>query len=146
MNEWELVVKIEQVFVLGAIAHNGRGKLLSPIDWVMGGKGKAALTNVPVLGHIVDVIHCNDAGKVLDQPVDQGPVPGGEKLLLAAGGQLALGNHGLKAHHLEALTLVFLGKALHKSGHFRAVVTGGTANAHAVPLFCRELARLDQAV
>ena len=132
VNIGELVVEIEQILVLGAIAHNGRRELLSPIHRVVSGKGQLPGANVDFIVNGMNGVDGHDAGKITPQPLRQGPVSGGKQLLLAAAGQLSPGGHRVQAHHLKALALIGLCEFLHILRCQLAVVFGFAANGHSL--------------
>ena len=107
VDKGELVITVQQILVVCAVAHNGWRELFSAVGRIIPGEGQSSVLDV--LFHIVDVIDGNQASKILSKTLQHRDVldrvqAGFAAILILLG--LDLGN-AVQTLHFIALGLHF---------------------------------------
>ena len=111
MNIRELAVKVQKILVIGSVAQNRGGELFSAVHGIVQGEGQLPLTDI--LLHIVDVVKFQNTCEIMDGPIPDGLILGGEQCRLAAVGDLPAVHHRVQAGDGIALGGIILGELFH---------------------------------
>ncbi len=100
MNIGELTVTVQQILVIGSVAHDCRRKLLSAVHGIVQSKCQLALAHIAL--YFVNIVKFQQAGKVADGPLYNGFILGCIQGRLTAVGNLASAHDGIQAGHFVA--------------------------------------------
>ena len=110
MDEREFRIAVEQIFMPGPVADNG-GREFSAVYRVVQRKGKTALSDVAL--RIVDIVHFDQARKILQHAAQKRFVFKGEELLRTAGRDFSSGHDGGEPFDRIALRFIVLREFLY---------------------------------